>query len=880
MKIGKICLWLLFVGFIFSCQMLYAVPLAEPITIQGTLDKSGIPVTGTRDYRIRFYDASTGGTQLGGDVTGKTTISDTGRFSIMFFPPFEIKDAKALFYELAIDTDAITNGIDADESDTFSERIRVTHVPYAILASDSQRLGGVLAASYATKTDMAEAGNTLDDAYNQGGAGAGRIINANAGPVEITGADGVKVTGGKLTVSNGTSTNIKLDPKTNNKDASSFIMGDGEIDTIKFYSDRTDYSDTYRFGGAKAVFYNSLGNDTININAESSNVLLTDPGANISLGDGTNNTVTIDATDLSVSSSGGGAIIRLSNSLGNATIYLDADVSDGAQLAMYHSNQKKTVDLKADNAGLGGQLSMFNTAGAQTVILDADDSGAGLLNLYDQNGMNSVNLDSSYGAGGGGALILRNPNNKRTAFIDSGLSSALNEGAVALYGNEEDLGVLLYGDTANGGGQINVYNSGGITPSIIMEGAETASEGSQIEMKNAANSVTITLDADYFDKGRIQCDDIQLRNSGALDSIMMLGSGTSGASGGEIYLKTTSGLKTISLTAMENASEGARLVFSSLTGANKIVLDAQGAGAAGEITLRDTTGNTTVDIQAAESDTDGACVFLSNSDGTDKIILDAQGTGGAGELVLKDPTGDTTVQILAAESASDGAQMVLSHADGTPKIVLDAHGTGEAGTIGVRDESGDTTVQILAAEVSGQGAQIALARADATQTIILDAEYGASGKGRVTCDELQLTGGSDLSENFEVNSSPEAIRPGMVVCIDPKDEGKLILSARAYEKTVAGIISGAGEINPGILMSQKGTSVDGKYPVALTGRAYCHCDASSGAIEPGDLLTTSGTPGHAMKATDHEKAHGAIIGKAMTSLKEGRGLVLVLVNLQ
>jgi hypothetical protein len=35
-----------------------------------------------------------------------------------------------------------------------------------------------------------------------------------------------------------------------------------------------------------------------------------------------------------------------------------------------------------------------------------------------------------------------------------------------------------------------------------------------------------------------------------------------------------------------------------------------------------------------------------------------------------------------------------------------------------------------------------------------------------------------------------------------------------------------------------------------------------------------------MKVTDREKAQGAIIGKAMTGLKEGKGLVLVLVTLQ
>ena len=80
---------------------------------------------------------------------------------------------------------------------------------------------------------------------------------------------------------------------------------------------------------------------------------------------------------------------------------------------------------------------------------------------------------------------------------------------------------------------------------------------------------------------------------------------------------------------------------------------------------------------------------------------------------------------------------------------------------------------------------------------------------------------------------------------------------------------------------QPGTVADGKYPVASSGRVYCYCDADAGgSIKPGDLLTTSNTPGHAMKVKNYPKARGAIIGKAMSSLNEGTGLVLVLVTLQ
>ena len=81
-------------------------------------------------------------------------------------------------------------------------------------------------------------------------------------------------------------------------------------------------------------------------------------------------------------------------------------------------------------------------------------------------------------------------------------------------------------------------------------------------------------------------------------------------------------------------------------------------------------------------------------------------------------------------------------------------------------------------------------------------------------------------------------------------------------------------------MGQRGTIADGALPVALTGRVYCMVDATDNPIKPGDLLTTSNVPGHAMKVIRHEKALGSIIGKAMTGLDKGQGLVLVLVSLQ
>ncbi|MBN2541444.1 hypothetical protein JXI42_01105 [bacterium] len=158
-------------------------------------------------------------------------------------------------------------------------------------------------------------------------------------------------------------------------------------------------------------------------------------------------------------------------------------------------------------------------------------------------------------------------------------------------------------------------------------------------------------------------------------------------------------------------------------------------------------------------------------------------------------------------------------------------------------------------------------------------------KGRLTCKELKLTAGSDLSEGFDIfqSSSEDGVvkpEPGMVVSIDPDNPGKLKVCRQPNDRMVAGVISGAGEVSTGMFMAHNGTIADGEYPVALTGRVYVKADAAYGSISPGDLITTSLTPGYAMKVQDYEQAQGAILGKAMTALDDGKGLVLVLVSLQ
>ena len=249
--------------------------------------------------------------------------------------------------------------------------------------------------------------------------------------------------------------------------------------------------------------------------------------------------------------------------------------------------------------------------------------------------------------------------------------------------------------------------------------------------------------------------------------------------------------------------------------------------------------------------------------------MDIYGTGNNIQSFILDPDG-----------YASNAQFAMYDTDGEMKVRIIARETSttEGAELKMYDEDGTNTIELDAEYASDGGGYLALRNGNGVTTIYLDSDY--SGDGRITTEELRITGGSDLSEQFDIKGDKDVVKPGMLVSIDPKRAGKLLVSSNAYDKKVAGIISGAGGVKPGMMMGQEGSQANGDYPVALTGRVYCWADASNGAIQPGDLLTTSSTPGHAMKVSDHSSALGAIIGKAMTSLQKGKGLVLVLVSLQ
>jgi hypothetical protein len=276
----------------------------------------------------------------------------------------------------------------------------------------------------------------------------------------------------------------------------------------------------------------------------------------------------------------------------------------------------------------------------------------------------------------------------------------------------------------------------------------------------------------------------------------------------------------------------------------------------------------------------------------------------AGRMKVRNPDGHIVADISAIVGPTGKAGGILMYANSqNPGAYMVADLGANSGEIGVSNSAGKPTaklvghyadpndpniagpvVQILNDDPTTLGERVVLGATPAGFLRLKDPNgmttirlKGDSGDICIT-GAINPVGGCDLAETFDHREAGVA-QPGMVMVIDPTSAGRLTISTQAYDRKVAGIISGAGGLKPGVKLGQ--TSAGADHPLALAGRVYCYVDATSQAVEIGDLLTTSDTPGYAMPATDRERAFGAVLGKAMEPLPQGeKGLILVLVALQ
>ncbi|MDB5448792.1 MAG: hypothetical protein JWQ97_4109, partial [Phenylobacterium sp.] len=146
----------------------------------------------------------------------------------------------------------------------------------------------------------------------------------------------------------------------------------------------------------------------------------------------------------------------------------------------------------------------------------------------------------------------------------------------------------------------------------------------------------------------------------------------------------------------------------------------------------------------------------------------------------------------------------------------------------------------------------------------------------VVTGDITLTNAADCAEDFDIALSCVA-EPGTLMVLD--DDGRLRPCDLPYDKRAVGVVSGAGDFKPGLVLDKQADQAH-RSPIALLGKVFCKAEAESGPITVGDLLTTSSIPGHAMRAEGGTRAFGSVVGKALRPLAGGRGLIPILIALQ
>lgn len=232
-------------------------------------------------------------------------------------------------------------------------------------------------------------------------------------------------------------------------------------------------------------------------------------------------------------------------------------------------------------------------------------------------------------------------------------------------------------------------------------------------------------------------------------------------------------------------------------------------------------------------------------------------------------------------------------------FVLDT-GTGSAifgladgsGGTGVSGQTSNAGVGVFALNSTGLGGVALRARnisslgdhvIEAFGSDLNDVKFFVTDQGNVRADGTFASPAADFAEMMNVSGLKEQYEPGDVLVIG--SDGKLSKATTPYATNLAGVYStkpsflgGDTEVAEQGIKAYEKRSNQARVPMAILGVVPVKASAENGAIKPGDMLTTSSLAGYAMKATDPKI--GAILGKALESLEQGTGIIMVLVTLR
>jgi hypothetical protein len=236
------------------------------------------------------------------------------------------------------------------------------------------------------------------------------------------------------------------------------------------------------------------------------------------------------------------------------------------------------------------------------------------------------------------------------------------------------------------------------------------------------------------------------------------------------------------------------------------------------------------------------------------------------------------VGVGALNFSTAGGTGLFAGTAGAGSFAVDAESFGTAGgSVGVHGRTHDTSGAAAMFDSQGTG-NIIVGRSHASG--VNTNEFRVDGAGKGFFNGGTQTGGADFAESVSVRGARMKYEPGDVLVVDRTAGRRLMLSRRPYSTRVAGIYS----TKPGVLGTthsiDESDALAAEVPVAIVGIVPCKVTAENGPILPGDLLVTSSTPGHAMKGRNRTRMLGAVVGKALEPLREGKGVVQVLVTLQ
>jgi hypothetical protein len=828
-------------------QLSTAFAQGTAFTYEGQLNNNGSPANGIYDISAGLYVASTGGTVFAGPITNSAVAVSNGLFAITL-DYGNVFGGTAYWLQVGVRS----NGIGGFT--ILSPRQELTPTPYAIFAEGANAAGlsgpipsASLAGAYGSAV------NFTNPADSFAGNGTG-LSNVNATALGGLSSSSFWQLSGNNAGSGtfiGTINNQVLDLRVNNARAMEF-----QLATDPF--------------GAYSNAPNVMGGSSVNFMA--AGVI----GGTIAGGGGNDmsGNPLVNKLQADFSAIGGGG--------GNTVAGFAATVAGGSSNSIPPGSTYSFVGGGANNMAIGPSATVGggggNVSGPYATVGGGQYNGAGGSFATVAGGQN--NQAQSWSAVGGGQ------GNFAGGILSSNCTVGGGQGNFA--GTADSSLATVSGGYKNWAAGDGSFIGGGGSDGTSTGGNLAGGQASVIGggMLNTNNGYASTIGGGFQN----------FANSSSSGFLFYGGSTVAGGEGN----KASTDFTTVGGGIFNTASG----VYATVPGGSANLAGGIGSFAAGQ-SAQTTHAGTFIWGDGSQTFTgenvdNGFNVLATGGvffyDGTNGVHIDGLGNNdGALDFGLKFGGALSSGEGIASKRTAGGNQFGLDFYTASANRMC----IGENGFVGINTTSPAERLEVngqfvlidganaadkngpIDAYIGGDGAgsDVQIGSMNSLITAVGFWNYAANAWMHISCSSITIHGGADLAEPFPITAAANEVPPGAVLVIDAENPGRLKLSEQAYDSRVAGVVSGANGVNPGIQMQQQGLLEGGKN-VALTGRVYVQADASNGPIQPGDLLTTSSTPGRAMRVTDHARAQGAILGKAMTSLSEGKGMVLVLVTLQ